>query len=73
MPVGLKARFGGSHRDRGHVRRKRRTHDCARPNMMGRYAILSAMRARLSSRPSTFSTSKMGGEVVRPVSAARKG
>ena len=33
----------------------------------------SAIRARLSLRPSTCSTSKMGGEVVRPVSAARKG
>ncbi len=33
----------------------------------------SAMRARLSLRLSTCSTSKMGGEVVRPVSAARKG
>ena len=31
------------------------------------------MRARLSSRPSTARTSKMGGETARPVRAARKG
>ncbi len=33
----------------------------------------SSIRPRLSSRPSTVSTSKMPGEVVRPVSAARSG
>src|SRR5271163_736269 len=33
----------------------------------------SASRARLSALPSTVSTSKMPGEVVRPVSAARNG
>ena len=33
----------------------------------------SAMRARLSALPSTISTSKMPGDVVRPVSAARNG
>ena len=33
----------------------------------------SARRARLSSRPSTAMTSKIGGEAVLPVSAARKG
>src|SRR5262249_51458220 len=36
-------------------------------------AAWSVMRARLSALPSTTSTSKMPGEVVRPVSAARKG
>ena len=35
--------------------------------------IWSAMRARLSSRPSRTSTSKIPGEVVCPVSAARSG
>ena len=33
----------------------------------------SAIRPRLSSRPRTLSTSKMPGEVERPVSAARNG
>ena len=33
----------------------------------------SAQRPRLSSRPSTASTSKMPGEVERPVAAARSG
>src|SRR3546814_1689401 len=37
------------------------------------FVILSARRARLSSRPSSTSTSKIPGEVARPVSAARRG
>src|SRR6185312_153538 len=36
-------------------------------------SIWSAMRARLSSRPSNASTSKIPGDVVRPVRAARNG
>ena len=36
-------------------------------------SIRSAMRARLSSRPSRTRTSNMPGEVARPVSAARSG
>ena len=35
--------------------------------------IWSANLPRLSSRPSTLNTSKIPGEVARPVSAARKG
>src|SRR5260221_9990417 len=36
-------------------------------------SIWSAIRARLSSRPNSTSTSKIPGDVVRPVRAARSG
>src|SRR4051794_18189818 len=50
----------------------RRGHrDCLVGHSFG--SIWSAMRARLSSRPSNANTSKIPGDVVRPVSAARSG
>src|SRR4249920_709146 len=43
------------------------------PGIKNYEAVWSRSRARLSSRPRTASTSNIGGDVVRPVSAARNG
>src|SRR4029078_2666603 len=43
------------------------------PVMKNYEAAWSRSRARLSSRPSTARTSNIGGDVVRPVRAARRG